>query len=97
MSESLVFLYSCGVGMVMGLIFFGGLWWTLKKDMLQRQPVWGFALSFFLRTTLALLGFYWLVPTHWGHLLVSLLGFFLVRLFFIYGIPATEVSHESKS
>jgi F1F0 ATPase subunit 2 len=91
MTETLALLYSLMVGVGIGLIFFGGLWWTLNRDLRSWQPVWGFALSFGVRTGLALMGFYWLVLHQWQHLLSSLLGFFLVRLLFIYGQPLSEM------
>ena len=102
MSEVFSLLYAVFVGVGIGLIFFGGLWWTLKRDLLAWKPVWGFALSFGVRVGLALMGFYWLVERDWTHLLSSLLGFFLVRLGFIYGAPLRDRyirwgHHESKS
>ncbi len=84
-------------GAVIGLIFFGGLWWTLKRALLSRQPVWGLTLSLILRTGLALLGFYWLVPPHWPQLLSSLLGFTLVRLLISRYLPATEMTQVGGS
>ncbi len=66
-------------GMVLGVIFFFGLWWTVKKGVLVKQPAFLFLVSFFLRIGIVLAGFYFAAGGHWENLLVSLLGFVVAR------------------
>ncbi len=67
-------------GVFIGLLFFGGLWWTVQKAMSSKQPGLLFAASMLLRTILALAGFYLIGRGSWQRLLVSLLGFMLGRI-----------------
>lgn len=67
-------------GVLLGLMFFGGLWWTVRKVVSVKHPAfWVFA-SLMLRMTFALAGFYFISDGHWERLLVCLLGFFIARL-----------------
>lgn len=87
MSEALPLLLSLLAGVLIGLIFFGGLWWTLKRGLPSEQPALWFTLSFVVRAGLALLGFYWLAQSDWQQVLMGLLGFWLARLLVSYGLP----------
>ena len=80
MNEVLVLLYVALMGFALGLIFFGGLWWTIRHILhSQRAGVWMLG-SLLLRTAIALSGF-WLVAGHdWKRMLVCLTGFFIARL-----------------
>jgi F1F0 ATPase subunit 2 len=67
-------------GVLLGLMFFGGLWWTVRKVVSVKHPAfWVFA-SLMLRMTFALAGFYFISDGHWERLLVCLLGFIIARL-----------------
>jgi F1F0 ATPase subunit 2 len=66
-------------GVVLGIIFFVGLWWTVKKGVSAKQPAFLFLVSFFLRIGIVLAGFYFAADGHWDHLLTSLFGFIIVR------------------
>ncbi|MBK5269814.1 MAG: ATP synthase subunit I, partial [Bacteroidia bacterium] len=47
-------------GLVLGTLFFGGLWFTVKKSVASKRPaLWIFS-SFFLRIGLTLIGFYFI-------------------------------------
>ena len=80
MNEVLVLLFAALMGFVLGLIFFGGLWWTIRRMLhSQRAALWMLG-SLLLRTAIALSGF-WLVAGHdWKRMLVCLAGFFIARL-----------------
>lgn len=66
-------------GMVLGIIFFVGLWWTVKKGVSAKQPALLFLGSFFLRIGIVLAGFYFAAGGHWDHLLTCFFGFVIVR------------------
>jgi F1F0 ATPase subunit 2 len=79
MSDPLSLVLALVAGVLLGAIFFGGLWWTIRKSVSSRQPALLFFGSLLLRTALALAGFYWTARGHWERLLVCLLGFVMAR------------------
>lgn len=80
MNEKLGLVLACMAGGALGAIFFGGLWWTVRKGLTSSRPVlWVFA-SFLLRTGIALVGFYVVSGGDWQRLLACLAGFVMARL-----------------
>jgi F1F0 ATPase subunit 2 len=67
-------------GVLLGAIFFGGLWWTVRKCVSAKQPALWFFGSVLLRMTVVLAGFYFVAHGHWERLLVCLLGFVMARV-----------------
>jgi F1F0 ATPase subunit 2 len=90
MSESLGLVLALMAGVSLGAIFFGGLWWTVRKSFSSQQPALWFFSSSLLRTTLVLAGFYFIALGNWQRLVVSLLGFAMARLVVTRLIRATE-------
>src|ERR1035438_4453074 len=88
-------------GVLLGAIFFGGLWWTIRKISSSTQPALWFLGSLLLRTGITLAGLYFIARGHWERLLVCLLGFVAARLIAVRLIqpaekpayPAREASH----
>ena len=70
-------------GAVLGLIFFAGLCWTVRRGIISAHPAVWFFSSFLLRTTLALAGIYLLTDGQWPRLLACMLGFMGARIFVI--------------
>jgi F1F0 ATPase subunit 2 len=67
-------------GVLLGAMFFGGLWWTVRKGATSNgRRLWFFG-SLLLRTGITLAGFYFVAGGHWERLLACLLGFVLARL-----------------
>lgn len=66
-------------GMVLGILFFVGLWWTVKKGVSVKQPALFFLGSFFLRIGIVVAGFYLAAGGHWDHLLACFFGFVIAR------------------
>ncbi|MFZ2235763.1 MAG: ATP synthase subunit I [Dokdonella sp.] len=68
------------LGFVLGLIFFGGLWWTIRRMLHSPRPALWMLGSLVLRMGIVLTGF-WLIAGHdWKRMLVCLAGFFIARL-----------------
>jgi len=67
-------------GMMLGAIFFGGLWWTVRKGVSAKHPAFWFFGSMLLRTCIVVLGFYFILGDSWQYLLAGLLGFIAARL-----------------
>ena len=80
MNESLTLLLAGLAGGLLGMIFFGGLWWTVRKGLTSKQPAAWFLGSMLLRTGIVLAGFYFVANQHMERLLVCLLGFVVARL-----------------
>jgi F1F0 ATPase subunit 2 len=80
MSEGLRLLLALTAGGALGVIFFGGLWWTVRKGMMSRRPGLWFLGSTMVRTGVVLAGFYVFGGHDWKRLLLCLGGFALARI-----------------
>ncbi|MBU1565547.1 MAG: ATP synthase subunit I [Proteobacteria bacterium] len=80
MNETLRLVPALVAGVVLGVMFFGGLWWTVRRGFSSKQPGLWFFGSQLLRVSITLGGFYFVSGGHWQRLLVCLLGFLLARL-----------------
>ena len=80
MNEGLSLAFALATGVLLGGVFFGGLWWTVRKAVSSRQPALWFLGSMLLRTGIVLSGFYFVSGGDWKRLLASLLGFIIARL-----------------
>jgi F1F0 ATPase subunit 2 len=80
MKEFLLLASALAAGLLLGTIFFGGLWWTVMRGVLSQRPALWFFGSMLLRTSVALAGFYFVGREDWQRWLLCLLGFVLARL-----------------
>ena len=74
-----LFLAGCA-GLFLGAIFFGGLWWTVRKGVTAKQPALWFLGSMIARMSIVLAGFYFVGGGSWQRLLICLVGFIGARL-----------------
>ena len=79
MNEMLSLLFAGVAGFLLGAIFFGGLWWTVRKGLSSKQPALWFVGSVLLRMGIVLAGFYLVGREDWKRLLACLLGFVIAR------------------
>lgn len=70
-------------GILLGALFFGGLWWTVLKGVSAKQPALWFGTSLLLRTGIVLAGFYFVAGADWKRMLLCLLGFVAARFIVI--------------
>lgn len=68
------------VGMVLGAMFFGGLWWTVRRGLSSGRAAAWFVGSLLVRTIVVVAGFYVVSAGHWDRLLACLLGFVVARV-----------------
>jgi F1F0 ATPase subunit 2 len=82
------------VGMGAGIAYFGGLWWTVRQLPFVRQPALLTLGSFFVRTGIGLTAFYLASGGRWERILISLLGFIIMRSFLVRWVrlASTRVS-----
>jgi len=79
MNETLTPVLALVAGVLLGAMFFGGLWWTVCKGVSSQRPAIWFFGSLLLRMSIALSGFYFVSGGHWDRLLACLLGFVIAR------------------
>ena len=80
MNESLMLALAGVAGVALGAMFFGGLWWTIRKAIASEKPALWFLGSLLLRMSVALAGFYFVSGGDLKRMLSCLLGFFMARL-----------------
>ncbi len=84
MNETLNMGLAFIAGLIMGTLFFGGLWFTVKKAVNAKVPaLWIFG-SFFLRMGITLIGFYFISSGNWKRLLICVAGFIVARMLVIH-------------
>jgi F1F0 ATPase subunit 2 len=80
MNETLIVVLAGVAGWVLGAIFFGGLWWTVRRGLSSKQPALWFLGSLIVRMGIALPGFYFVGRGHWARLVACLIGFIFARI-----------------
>ena len=88
-------------GLLLGALFFGGLWFTVKKMITSTKPALLVLGSFVSRMVIVLTGFYFISTGNWQRLLIALAGFIIARFIVIYVtkskhvIVKKEADHEA--
>ena len=67
-------------GAALGAVFYGGLYWTIRRGIRSSTPALWFSGSLLLRTALVLVGLYAISGGDWRRLLACLPGFLLARV-----------------
>ena len=96
MNETLMLVVASVTGLVLGAIFFGGLWWTVRKGVSSPRPALWFLGSTLLRMSIVLAGFYFVGRGHWDRMLVCLLGFVIAR-FLVMRLTRTPVENPNSA
>ncbi|MCU0725994.1 MAG: ATP synthase subunit I [Planctomycetes bacterium] len=73
--EILGVLPALGTGVVLGAIFYGGLWLTVRRGLGSTKPALWFLGSLLVRIAIVLAGFAFISGGRWERLLACLLGF----------------------
>lgn len=86
-------------GGVLGAIFFGGLWWTVRHVIASTLSAVWLVVGLLLRMGIALAGFYVVSDGQWQRLLACLLGFLMARALVTYLtrplVPTSKGHHAS--
>ncbi len=67
-------------GGLLGLLFFGGLWWTLRRAFMSPRPALWVGGSLLIRILSVAAGFVIVAAGDWRRLLACLLGFWAARV-----------------
>jgi F1F0 ATPase subunit 2 len=92
LNNFLILAIALVAGLVLGAIFFGGLWWTVRKGVSAKNPALWFLGSMLVRMSIVLLGFYLVGRDDWQRLLACLLGFIIAR-FTVMRLTRTPFEH----
>lgn len=84
MNEALSLAFAVVAGFLLGAIFYGGLWWTVRRGVSSGRAALWFLGSMTLRMGFVLAGFYFVAGGDWLRLLLCLLGFVLARIVVIW-------------
>ncbi len=81
MDETVALVPALIAGLILGAIFFGGLWWTIGKGVSSdRAALWFFG-SLLARMGIVLAGFFVIARSHrWQSIVSCLVGFVMARL-----------------
>ena len=93
MYETLILMPAWVAGALLGVIFFGGLWWTVRKGLSSTQPALWFFGSLLVRMSIALIGFYFVSGGHWERLVLCLHGFIMARVIVTWLTKTKEATH----
>ncbi len=80
MNDILSLLPAVLAGILLGVIFFGGLWLTVNKGLGSKSATLIFFGSLILRMAIILTGFYFVGGDSWQKLLACLVGFLIARI-----------------
>ena len=72
------------IGGLLGVFFFGGLWWTVQRISDSSSPYLVLVASFAVRMAVIMAGFYLLLAWGWQHMLIALAGLLIARTFLAY-------------
>ncbi|MFT5351352.1 MAG: F1F0 ATPase subunit 2 [Planctomycetota bacterium] len=79
MNDYMHLLFALVAGVLLGMFFFAGLWWTVRKLDHTEHIALLFLASLLFRSSIVLLGFYFILGDNWKHLLAGLCGFIIAR------------------
>jgi F1F0 ATPase subunit 2 len=97
MNETLTLIVAGAAGAALGALFFGGLWWTVRRGVLSPQPALWFFGSMVVRMSVVLAGFLFFGRGHWERLVACLLGFIIARLIVMRLTRTPVENHNSRA
>jgi len=90
MNEILKMALTFIAGLLLGTIFFGGLWISTQRALQSNLPALWFAGSLISRLTITLLGFYFVCQHNLQKYGICLVGFFIARFVVIWYTKVIE-------
>ncbi len=79
MSDIGILIGALAAGMLLGTVFFGGLWWTVSRGLNATVPAMWFGLSALLRIAITVCGLYFVARLGWPSLIACLCGLLVAR------------------
>jgi F1F0 ATPase subunit 2 len=79
MNDAVYLFTSLAAGMILGILYFRGLWQTVLRLPDFRRPAWSMSWSFVARVLFVMIGFYFVMGEHLERLGMAMAGFILAR------------------
>ena len=92
MNNFVILAFALVAGLVLGTIFFGGLWWTVRQGVSSKHPALWFLGSMTVRMSIVMLGFYFVGRGDWQRLVACLVGFIIAR-HIVMRLTRTPIEH----
>jgi F1F0 ATPase subunit 2 len=73
------YVLAFGAGMILGLLFFGGLYITIQKIETAKNPALIMILSFMIRMAVLVVAFYFIAQSGYKEVLFALAGVIITR------------------
>jgi F1F0 ATPase subunit 2 len=96
MNNFIILAFALVAGLVLGAIFFGGLWWTVRHGVSSKHPALWFLGSMVVRMSIVLAGFYFVGRGDWQRLVACLVGFIIAR-FIVMRLTRTPIEHSEST
>ena len=80
MTEVPILILALFMGILLGTIFYGGLWWTVRRIVTSKRPGVWLVGSFLLRAMITIGGFLFIAQGGWRRILACFIGFLIARI-----------------
>lgn len=80
MSDIGAIIGALAIGMLLGALFFGGLWWTVHRGLTAANPALWFGVSALARMAIIVSGLYYMARAGWPSLVAGLCGLLIARV-----------------
>jgi F1F0 ATPase subunit 2 len=84
-------------GGLLGVFYFAGLRWTLRKSITSRWAALWFSFSFLLRSGVCLFGIYWIGASDFMRVLACLVGFIIARTIVMKLTSDSAFAHDPET
>ena len=92
MNETMTIIGVLIIGLLLGIFFFGGLWWTTQKGIQSKSPALWFLGSLIIRMAITITAFYYISRDHWDRALICLIGFIIARGIIMRSTKVKEIN-----
>lgn len=93
MNEYALLAFAFVIGSVLGVFYYGGLWFTVRDLPNAPMPALWVTASFIVRTLLTLLGLYLVMNGEWQRLFASMVGFIAARIVLTHYLAPAQNAH----
>lgn len=98
MPDMLRLVIAFASGLALGLLFFLGLWWTVRRSLNGTHPAAWILTSLLVRTAILLAGFYLVARGNWQRFVACAFGFVAARLIVTFWLlPAKTGNQQAHS
>jgi F1F0 ATPase subunit 2 len=97
MNAALTLVTGFGAGVLLGAVFYGGLWWTVRRVAVTSRHLWSLG-SFLIRLALALVVFCAFARSDWQGFAACFIGFLAARIIVSHIVRSStgKASHAAR-